>query len=113
VVGSQVSKEFCRRWRMRDAYDAEILALNADRTLATFGTRHDDAYSGSLTSGGGNLRAQLVYRCRDSGWHPGSPCIASPPSTVSPCSPKAPHEGSGHSLVIECPEVVRAIAGWV
>jgi len=121
VFSPAVSQELCRRWNGRDAFDLELLSLNAPQTLTTIGTPDDPTYEdpldpqhGPQASGGGRLRPQVLYRCPDAGVDPASACIAAPPSVVNTdpaCAGRGPgiHGRTGHFAVIACPNTTRTI----
>ncbi len=120
IYGAQVAEELCRRWFARDELNRQALALDVDNLFVPIAAPNDPAYNnpigpgGITVSGGGGLRAELLYRCPDSGADPASPCIA-PPSVVArdpACDAAGPglFGRTGHHLVIACPAVVRRIA---
>jgi hypothetical protein len=113
TVGPFVSNEFCDRWDNRDQLDQQIIALDGDQSYTAVGTPNDPTYTG-FPSGGGDLRAQVIYSCQDDGQDAYSSCIASPPSMLShdpacDASGAGYYRTTGHDLVKACPEVVRAI----
>jgi hypothetical protein len=113
IFSVAVSKELCRRWNDRDAYDARLLELDHPRTLTTIGTPDDPSYEppvkpdGTIqASGGGQLRAQVLYSKPDR--------VAAPPSVVNDsaeCSGAGPgiQGRSGHFAVIACPQTTRTV----